>query len=378
VATWSLLQTLTLFDFLSVCTDGTQYIYFVQRGGVGDPYNVYRYDTVGDSVSQISNSGSWSGTSPTINSNFGASAIQYFEDNLYVIIGTADDFRVFRYSGAGTSWSLMTTIPRTSGESGGLFCTSTHLILAPNNSSLQFDWAYYSNDGSSWSSASIASCGLSSCIDCAPIRFSNTYGQGVSPIFGSHEVCDFLCDPPYQSYCWFEWSGSGFDVTFSDHAQSSSIFDPQWDNGAEWLHNPENLLVDVLVWTSYTGTWQYSETLTGTWTTPTGASGSFPFPIVTIGPLGKQAGIDGSFDLVFLEAGEWVVIDTPGPGSCSHLVVMDNGDGFLFGPAPGPNTDGIWGRSEPFAVPPTPSTSRIWIYKTTNHGQSWESRGVVT
>lgn len=377
MATWSLLQNIADFDYHSVCSDGNRNIYYI--GAETTTPNVFKYDANTDTIAQISTTGSWAGTSPGILLSANGSSIQYFKGDVYAVIATADgsdNLRVFKYSGSGTSWTQVFSATLAS-PVAMLFCTASDIILAPGVSVTYFDWAYYSADGSSWLAATVDSSKRNTV--CALCSLSNltmkAYGQGVTPIFGEHQICDGSCDPPYQAYEWFEWVTGAFTVTYYTQAMGASIFDPQWTDTNVWLRYPELMFIDVTLWTHYSGDWQYQATLGNSWLTP-GNNSPAVTPIVTIGPLNKQAGRDGNYDLTFLESGSWSARETFGEGTFSHLVVLSDGRGFIFGDAPGTKIDGIWGRSEPFPVVGT--TASLYIYKTTDHGDSWAVKKVET
>jgi hypothetical protein len=351
MATWALLQNLTTFDFNSVCTDGTD-IYFVQYGG-GAEYHVFKYDVSLDSVSQISNAASWGGTSPQLTANAGGglvgSSIQWFESNLYAVVFTTDanNVRVYRYSGAGTSWTecLAMASPDVAAKYA-LYCDAAYLIVAPTSRiDYNFTWAEYSADGSSWSAATV---GNSPAPIGQPSRFSTTYGQGISPVFidsSSHNISD---PDPDAVYRWFEWAAGTFSIT-----QSATFTGGAWTPTDQWLRGV-SYLRDVFHWSLVTSSgtiWKYASNLGDTWVTPTDhqQGGIEIFPVTTIGFTSQQAG-DHNGDFALLAAGVWATPETitGGTAGITHVVKLSSNEGFLFA-ALGAQA-AIYGRSEAFAA----------------------------
>lgn len=351
MATWDLLQNLDEFDFRSVTSDGTK-IYFVQFGG-GVEYHVFKYDTDLDTVTQISNAASFSGTSPKIAANFPGgivgSAIQFFGGSLYVAVFTTDvgsNLRIYRYSGAGTAWTNVLTAVNPGGRFA-LFTTSNHIIVAPaTDTSVVFDWAKYSANGTSWSDATISNTPAYINTNFPTLNvYSTTYGQTISPVFiddSSHAVG--FPDPDGPIFRWFEWNGSGsFTITHSTDGSSGSFVPAD-----TWLRDT-NYIRDILHWATDGGViWKYAENLGDAWLTPTNhlQNATEIFPIVSIGFLEQTGDCNGDF--VQLASGVWGVpeVVSGGTGGITHAVKMNDGDGFLFA-ALGVQS-AIYGRSIPF------------------------------
>lgn len=373
---WSLLHFVPYFQNQSVCTDGGN-IYFVANSTP----NVYKYDADADTVTQISNSGSWTGTTPSIATYFGGSQVQWFNNALYVLVVTADvsnNLKVYRYNGSGTSWTQVYVA--TSIDQKVLLNTGTNLVITPASANDYFLEAFYSADGSSWSTASVDESCNPECVDClASVRIVNCYGQAAIPVAYHKTTCDFSCDPPYQSYCWFEWSPGSFSVTLSANALSSNVFDPQWDpSSPSWVYAPGTVFNNILLWMN-NSPWQYVSSLGGTWSSP-GNDTPAVTPVATFGPLSKQCGRDDNFDITFLTGGSWETRETFGLASFNNMVVLNDGRAFVFSNDNfDSEQDSLWGRSEPYPVPEPPVTgNRLWMYRSTNRGQSWESRGIKT
>jgi len=363
MASWSLLQTLTNFDFNSVASDGED-IYFVQYGA-GSDYQVFKYDTSGDTVTQISNSSSWSGTTPKTVSMFSGgnvgSAIQWFAGNLYALIFTTDagaDLRVYRYDGSGTAWTnVLTSTPGGSGTGKfSLFCDGSYLIVAPSNQTgigLVFDWAKYSANGSSWSAATVSNSPayINSGAGLSHQRWGPTYGQAISPVFidkTSHNVAE---PDPDAIARWFEWSAGTFSIT-----NSSTFSGGAWSPTDEWLREPGIYIRDIYHWSRETaaGTiWKYAAALGDAWLTPTNHSqgGYEIFPVVAIGFSAPESCGGRHGDFALFTSGTWATAETvTSSAGIDHVVKINNGDGFLFGATA--TAAGIWGRSEAFATGP--------------------------
>lgn len=357
MATWALLKNLTTFDFRSVTSDGTD-IYFVQFGG-GAEYHVFKYTVATDTVSQISNAASFSGTTPKLVSNFGGgvvgSAIQFFNGNLYAAVFTVDatDLHVYRYNGSGTAWTNVLTIASGGGEFA-LFSTPSHLIVAASSfSTLIFDWAKYSANGSSWLAATVSNSPayISTGAGLSLSRISVTSGQGISPVFidiSSHNVGE---PDPDAIYRWFEWSAGTFSIT-----QSTTSSGGVWSPSTEWLRTPEVYLRDVFHWSRETsgGTiWKYAANLGDAWITPTNhlQNGDEIAPVISIG-FTDQAG-DNNGDFVLLSSGAWGTVETvaAGTGGITHAVKVASGAGFLFAALGAQSA--IYGRSTAFPVQST-------------------------
>lgn len=376
MADWNLLQELDFFDNRSVCSDGTD-IYFAQFG-IETEYHVHKYTVATDTITQISNPASWTGTTPKLASNrpggLIGSSIQFFEGNLYASVFTTDvsNMRVYRYSGAGTAWTNVLSAALIGVHA--LYCLGPHLIAAPASQiDHLFNHAKYSADGSVWLDASI---------DTSPAdhgagkqRFSFVSAQEVSPVFVDSSV-DNNFSPTTQIIRWFEWDGAG---TFNITQSTSWTLAGGWV-GDEWIRRSEVYRRPNLHWSLTTLSdiiWKYSETLGDTWLTPTNHNqGSEIFPVPTIGfTAGLQAG-DHAGNFGLFEAGVWgtpevVIGATLG---ITHAVRMGNSEGFLFAEK-FTGGDAIYGRSAPFSAPDV-SGSRLWIYR--YDGDSWSSRGVIT
>lgn len=350
MATWDLLQNLDEFDFRSVTSDGTK-IYFVQFGG-GVEYHVFKYDTDLDTVTQISNAASFSGTTPKLVSNISGgligSSIQVFNGNLYALVFTLDatDLHVYRYNGSGTAWTNVLTTT-SSGGRFALYCTDAHLIVAgATGTSVVFDWAKYSANGTGWSNATVSNTPAYINTNFPSLnRYSTTYGQTISPVFiddSSHAVG--FPDPDGPIFRWFEWNGSGsFIIT-----HSTEFTGGVWVPTDTWLRDTDYIR-DILHWATDGGViWKYATNLGDTWLTPTNhlQNSTEIFPIVSIGFLEQTGDCDGDF--VQLASGVWGVPEAAsgGTGGITHAVKMNDGDGFLFA-ALGVQS-AIYGRSIPF------------------------------
>jgi hypothetical protein len=352
MATWSELQTLSNFDLLSVASNGND-LFFVQYGGELE-YNVFKYDTSEDTVTQISNTSSWTGTTPLLGASFpgglSGSCIQWFNGSLYAVVFTedaTDDLRIFKYNGSGTSWTEIETFTNPSGRFV-LLATSSYLVLAASNqSSFLFDWAFYSSNGTLWATASVSDTPPQINDDFAVSK--NRLSYNVTPtdkLIFSDDAFKIGGDEPRQGYRWFQWNPTSLNITHSTFYDSG---EDEWTPADAWLHREGDVLslVDIFIWFANAGVWKYTNSLGGTISTPGNHNqgGTEIFPAYSIGFTEQPGDLDGDF--VLLSGGTWGTPEAVGTSAITHVIRMTDGGGFIFGFVGG-STSGIYGRSEPF------------------------------
>lgn len=337
---WTEKQTLTTFDHRSVASDGVS-VFFAQYGG-GAKYHVFKYDPVADTVTQISNDASWSGTTPLLASNTGGGlpgpALQCFGGSLYALIYTADgsnNLRVYKYSGSGTAWTSVFQI--TKAMKCVLYATGSHLIVAmAYPTDFPFTWAYYSTNGTSWSAATVDNVPATiEGVGGTTQIFAFAYGQGHSPVIADHTGHSAGLADPDRRYRWFEWSAGAFNITQSaDYLGDSAA----WSPTDVWLHDPGNYRRDLYHWYLEGGVWKYVSNLGDAWTTPGGSGAT---PLYSIGYTDQPGTYNNNF--VTMVGGTWSAEETVGSSTLTHAVLLSDGSACLFSqtkiyaaPAPAP------------------------------------------
>lgn len=360
---WS--QLLDLGGGLNDCTcvvyDDNDNIY-MNNGG-----DVYKYNITGNSNTQISNAASFD---TGILGGFPYGCITYFKGGLYAIIenAAATELSVWKYSGAGTTWSIVRDTGVAAGWSGHIISDGSQIVaVGEDNFSVGSNVVNYSSDGSSWNvgTLSLSPAPYAGAYNAAnfSILGSNTATLGIWAYWDQHMGGAGVRD----AYYVLQWNGTGFTTAKYYRYQAA----PPLSSGDTWV--PYYVFQDVRHWRIAIGVEAHTTDL-NSWYTATAAT-----PVRTHGFPSYSIGFT-SPDFYTLTTADWSIVEDiwAGAGTLKSMVrLSSNYYPYAIVRLTGTGNNYVYGRGSAFSDPADPTNKdRLWIYRSSG-GVDWSSRGLV-
>jgi len=363
MATWSQIESnianVTLMS--SIVSDKDDNIYFASSSTSVEVYNV-----TADTVTTIGNGSSWGGgTIPTSLHLGSENCLAYFKNNLYVIVqGSTNTVEVWQYDGSGTSWTSV--LGQDIGDAMSLIYDSDYMVACGYNTTSNnghTTTSYYTANGSSWSAATIdIEVGYKSSSTGIPAIQGSSHiehGRGIYAEFWEYAT-------PSNNYKVYKFNGGAGNWDVEKVQQSNPVF---------------FLSSDDLNWGVF-GTYKYSTTYSG-WSDPTDGNIQ-PMKAQNMEESVGYRNVSGNVTIYFWGAGDWAESDTAftlSGGTAGKLMRFNDTSVFLV-MRDGSNNWHIYQRSEGYGDPVNggggSAGNRLWLYKSTDNGLVWTSRGIKT